>query len=99
MALQISYDDSLKKSSHKSTSQFCKVGDFQRQERYSFTTILVHTQSPGLDHLPGAEAVVSGPARTDRRCAGGAGPRGLLPAADARCLSLASAGEHGSCNG
>ena len=33
---------------------------------------------------------MSGPARTDRRRAGGAGPRGLLPAADARCLSLAS---------
>ena len=85
---------SLKNSSHKSKSQFCKVGEFPRQERYGFTNILVHTQSPSLDHLPGAGAVVSGPARTDRRRAGGAGPRGLGSGGCTLPLSrLASAGE------
>src|SRR5262245_17271999 len=79
----------LKKPSHNSTAQFCKLGEFSRQSRYGFTTILVRTKSPSRAHRLGAGAVVSGPARTDRRRAVGAGPRDLLPAA-ARCLSLAS---------
>jgi hypothetical protein len=34
---KINYDDSRKNSSHKSKSQFCKVGEYTRQERYGFT--------------------------------------------------------------
>src|SRR5215510_6267008 len=31
IAIEINYEDSLKNSSHKSKSQFCKVGEFLRQ--------------------------------------------------------------------
>jgi hypothetical protein len=38
MDILINYEDSLKNSSHKSRSQFCKVGEFTRQETTIYKT-------------------------------------------------------------
>ena len=46
--IYINNKDSLKKASHKSTSQFCKVGEYTRQERYGFTVTLVASASFSL---------------------------------------------------
>src|SRR6266436_5723487 len=75
IALSINYADSLKNSSHKSKSQFCKVGEYTRHGhvpkmplfRFPITGIVAHNRRRygRLSHITEARSAW----RPDRRCA------------------------------